>query len=60
MPLYEYTARSQTGQILKGSLEAASREEVIGHIRKQKMTMVSMREAPKQIRLPKRPPAMRK
>ena len=54
MPLFEYTARNPTGQILKGSLEAASKEEVIGHIRKNKMTMVSIREAPKQIRFPTR------
>ncbi|MGH7702175.1 MAG: type II secretion system F family protein [Gemmatimonadales bacterium] len=51
MPLFEYTARNQTtGQIMKGSLDAPSRDDVIGHIKKNKMIMVSIREAPKQIR----------
>ncbi len=51
MPLFEYTARNQTtGQIMKGSLDVPSRDDVIGHIKKNKMIMVSIREAPKQIR----------
>ena len=52
MPLYEYTARNQAnGQIMKGSLEATSQAEVVAHIKKQKMMMVSVREAPKRARL---------
>jgi type IV pilus assembly protein PilC len=52
MPLFEYTARNQAnGQIMKGSLEATNRDEVVAHIKKQKMMMVSIREAPKQLKL---------
>ncbi len=50
MPLYEYTARSSTGQIQKGQLEAQSTEEVSAHVRKNRMMLVSVRQAPKAIR----------
>ena len=57
MPLYEYTARNQTGQIQKGQLEAQSPEEVNAHLRKNRMMLVSVRQAPKAIKLrgPARP-----
>jgi type IV pilus assembly protein PilC len=51
MPLYEYTARNTTGQIQKGQLEAQSPEEVSAHLRKNRMMLVSVRQAPKAIRL---------
>jgi type IV pilus assembly protein PilC len=47
MPLYEYTARNTTGQIQKGQLEAQSPEEVNAHLRKNRMMLVSVRQAPK-------------
>jgi type IV pilus assembly protein PilC len=50
MPLYEYTARNQTGQIQKGQLEAQSPEEVNAHLRKNRMMLVSVRQAPKAIK----------
>ena len=50
MPLYEYTARNaSTGQIMKGQLDVPTREDVIKHIKQNKMSMVNVREAPKQI-----------
>jgi type IV pilus assembly protein PilC len=51
MPLFEYTARSSTGQIQKGQLEAQSTEEVSAHVRKNRMILVSVRQAPKAIKL---------
>jgi type IV pilus assembly protein PilC len=51
MPMYEYTARSATGQIQKGQLEVASQAEVSQYLRKNRLILVSVREAPKQIRL---------
>jgi type IV pilus assembly protein PilC len=51
MALYEYTARSSTGQIQKGQLEAQSTEEVSAHVRKNRMILVSVRQAPKAIKL---------
>ncbi len=50
MPLYEYTARNATGQIQKGQLEAQSPEEVNAHLRKNRMMLVSVRQAPKAIK----------
>jgi type IV pilus assembly protein PilC len=52
MPMYEYTARNATtGQIQKGQYEAPSKDEVSAYVRKNRMLLVSVREAPKQIKL---------
>jgi len=52
MPVFEYTAKNvQSGQLVKGSLDVPSRDDVIAHIRKNRMTLVSVREAPKSINL---------
>ncbi len=51
MPVFEYTAKNATtGQILKGTHDAPSRDEVIGHLRKNRLLLVSLREAPKEIK----------
>jgi type IV pilus assembly protein PilC len=50
MPLFEYTAKNATnGQIMKGQMQAQTRDEVVGHIRKNRMILVNIREAPKQM-----------
>jgi type IV pilus assembly protein PilC len=46
MPMFEYTARSQTGQ-----MDVATKDDVTAYLRKNRMIMVSVREAPKQIKL---------
>jgi type IV pilus assembly protein PilC len=52
MPLFEYTARNPSnGQIQKGQVDLASKEEVTAFLRKQRMMMVSVREAPKPIKI---------
>jgi type IV pilus assembly protein PilC len=52
MPLFEYTARnSANGQIQKGQVDVKSREEVSAYLRKNRMILVSVREAPKKITL---------
>jgi type IV pilus assembly protein PilC len=52
MPVFEYTAKNATtGQITKGSYDASSRDELIGHLRKNRMLLVSLREARKEIKL---------
>ena len=52
MPLYEYTARNPgTGQIQKGQIELATREDVGPWLRKNRMILVSVREAPKGVGL---------
>lgn len=51
MPVFEYTAKNATtGQILKGSLDVPSRDDLIGHLRKNRLLLVSMREAPRAIK----------
>jgi type IV pilus assembly protein PilC len=50
MPVFEYTARNATtGQILKGTIDVASRDDVLRHIKQQKMIVVNVREQPKQL-----------
>ena len=52
MPLFEYTARNPgTGQIQKGQIDLASREDVGPWLRKNRMILVSVREAPKGVGL---------
>ena len=51
MPMFEYTARNQTGQIQKGQLDAASKDDVSTYLRKNRLILVNVREAPKQIKL---------
>ena len=52
MPLFEYTARNPaSGQIQKGQVDVASKEDVTAFLRKQRMMLVSVREAPKPIKL---------
>ena len=51
MPVFEYTARTSSNQIQKGQVELPSKEEVSAYLRKNRMALVSVREAPKQIKL---------
>jgi type IV pilus assembly protein PilC len=52
MAMYEYTAKNATsGQILKGQLDVPSKDEVIAYLRKNRMILVSVREAPKSINI---------
>src|SRR5688572_23766676 len=51
MPTFEYTARAPSGQIQKGQLEVASKDEVSSYLRKNRLILVSVREAPKQINI---------
>ena len=52
MPLFEYTARNAAnGQIQKGQVDVKSKEEVSAYLRKNRMILVSVREAPTKISL---------
>jgi type IV pilus assembly protein PilC len=52
MAMYEYTAKNATsGQILKGQLDVPTKDEVIAYLRKNRMILVSVREAPKSINI---------
>ncbi len=51
MPVFEYTAKNATtGQIQKGTFDAPNRDEVVGHLRKNRLLLVSLREAPREIK----------
>jgi type IV pilus assembly protein PilC len=51
MPVFEYTAKNATtGQISKGTFDAPNRDDVIGHLRKNRLLLVSLREAPREIK----------
>jgi type IV pilus assembly protein PilC len=47
MPTFEYTARTGKGEETTGTIDLASREEVVAHLRKNKMVVVRVREAKK-------------
>jgi type IV pilus assembly protein PilC len=50
MPMFEYTARNTAnGQIQKGQLDVGSQADVSNYLRKNRLMLVSVREAPKQI-----------
>ena len=52
MPMFEYTARNaSTGQIQKGQLDVQSRDDVTAYLRRNRLILVNVREAPKQIKL---------
>src|SRR3712207_1203351 len=51
MPMFEYTARNPSGQIQKGQLDVASKDDVNAYLRKNRLILVSVREAPKQINI---------
>jgi len=51
MPMYEYTARNVKGEIQKGQIDVASRDDVIAYLRKNRLQQVSLREAPKSMNL---------
>ncbi len=47
MPTFEYTARTQQGEETTGTMDAASRDEVVSELRKRRMVLVRLREAKK-------------
>jgi type IV pilus assembly protein PilC len=47
MPVFEYTARTLTGDERTGTLELATKEDVVSHLRKNRMTVVRIREKQK-------------
>ena len=46
-----HRAHATTAQIQKGQLDAPSKDEVVAYLRKNRLIVVNVREAPKQIKL---------
>src|SRR5262249_47953422 len=47
MPTFEYTARTGQGEETTGTIDLATREDVVAHLRKNKMVVIRAREAKK-------------
>jgi type IV pilus assembly protein PilC len=47
MPVFEYTARTPTGQEQTGTVDLPSRDDVVAHLRKNRLVLVRIREAKK-------------
>src|SRR5437899_12876852 len=45
MPVYEYTARNLKGELVKDKVDLATRDDVIAHLRKNRMVVVQVRES---------------
>ena len=50
MPVYNYTARTLTGELQSGSIDLPSENEVVAHLRKNRMIVVKVQQAPKQLK----------
>jgi type IV pilus assembly protein PilC len=51
MPTFEYTARNAQNQLLKGTIEAASKDDAAKQIRQKKLILVSVNEPPKALKI---------
>jgi len=49
MPVFEYTARNLKGDLEKGQVDLPSRDDVIAHLRRNRLVVVQVRQAPAQI-----------
>lgn len=47
MPVWEYTARTPTGQEQTGTIELPTRDDVVAHLRRNRLVLVRIREAKK-------------
>src|SRR5437016_7977525 len=45
MPVFEYTSRNLKGDLVKDKIDLATRDDVIAHLRKNRMVVVQVREA---------------
>src|SRR5437660_3161556 len=51
MPVFEYTARNLKGDLVQDKIDLPSRDDVIAHLRKNRMVVVQVRQAPKELNL---------
>ena len=51
MPVFQYTARTLKGDLQQGEVDLPSRDDVIAHLRKNRMVVVQVRPAPKQLKI---------
>ena len=53
MPVFQYTARTLKGELVNDKIDLPSRDDVIAHLRKNRMVVVQVRQAPAEFKLPK-------
>src|SRR5205823_4899821 len=51
MPVFQYTARTLKGDLVNDKIDLPSRDDVIAHLRKNRMVVVQVRAAPKEFKL---------
>src|SRR5947207_2679507 len=51
MPLFQYTARTLKGALVNDKIDLPTRDDVIAHLRKNRMVVVQVRAAPKEFKL---------
>src|SRR5467141_4509347 len=51
MPLFQYTSRTLKGDLVNDKIDLPSRDDVIAHLRKNRMVVVQVRAAPREFKL---------
>src|SRR2546430_15144609 len=51
MPVFQYPARTLRGDLVNDKIDLPSRDDVIAHLRKNRMVVVQVRPAPKQLKI---------
>src|SRR6266571_4888301 len=51
MPVFQYTARTLKGDLVNDKIDLPTRDDVIAHLRKNRMVVVQVRAAPKEFKL---------
>ncbi len=53
MPLFEYTARNLKGDIVKDHVDLPTKDDVVAHLRKNRLVLVQLRQAPRAASMPR-------
>ena len=53
MPLFEYTARNLKGDIVKDQVDLPTKDDVVAHLRKNRLVLVQVRQAPRSVSVPR-------
>src|SRR5260370_21668006 len=51
MPVFEFTARNLKGDLVQDKIDLPTRDDVIAHLRKNKMVVVQVRQAPRALKI---------
>src|SRR5216684_8346484 len=51
MPVFQYTARTLKGDLVNDKIDLPTRDDVIAHLRKNRMVVVQVRAAPREFKL---------